>query len=199
MPETPQTGNPDGPVSNGKAGPGRLVLIVGPSGAGKDTLIAGLKADLAGRSDIHFARRQVTRPADADSEDHDTLSEDAYAAVTTNGNCALFWRAHGLGYVLPQTCDDVIRRGGTVIANGARRALHRAFEKYAHVDVVLITAPIPVLAERLAARGRESKAQIEARLTHADLEPQNVPGLIRIENTGTIKEGVAAMRAALSL
>lgn len=182
-----------------RLGPGRMVLVVGPSGAGKDTLMAALRARLAGRADVTFARRAITRAADADAEDHDTLSRAEFDTAVAAGKAALAWEAHGLGYVIPQACDDLIRAGGTVIANGSRRVLKRAEEKYENAIVLLITAPVEVLAERLAARGRETREEIEARLKRADLEPENVANLIRIENTGTVDHAVDGMVAALGL
>ena len=53
---------------------GQLVLIVGPSGVGKDTLIAWLRERLGNRPDVMFVRRTVTRKADTTLEDHDTMS-----------------------------------------------------------------------------------------------------------------------------
>ncbi|MFB9173632.1 phosphonate metabolism protein/1,5-bisphosphokinase (PRPP-forming) PhnN [Roseibium salinum] len=180
-----------------KLGPGRMVLVVGPSGAGKDTLMAALRDRLEHRDDVIFARRAITRPADADAEDHDTLSQAEFERLVAAGEVALSWKAHGLGYVIPKPYDNVIASGGTVIANGSRRVLKRAAEKYENACVLLITAPVEVLAERLAARGRESREDILARLERADLEPDNVPNLIRIENTGTVETAVATMMDAL--
>lgn len=176
-----------------------MVLVVGPSGAGKDTLLDALKDRLQSRADIHFARRAITREADVNAEDHDTLSKADFERLTGAGEVALSWEAHGLGYVIPETCDDAIRAGDTVIANGSRKVLHKSAGKYENAIVLLITAPVEVLAERLAARGRESREDILRRLERADLEPDDVPNLIRIENTGTIDEGVGAMLRALGL
>ncbi|POF32729.1 phosphonate metabolism protein/1,5-bisphosphokinase (PRPP-forming) PhnN [Roseibium marinum] len=181
-----------------KLGPGRMVLVVGPSGAGKDTLMAALKARLRGRSDVQFARRAITRQADADAEDHDTLDRAGFERLVATGEVALAWEAHGLGYVIPKACDEIIRTGGTVIANGSRRVLKQAERKYENAVVLLITAPVEILAERLAARGRETRQEIRKRLERADLEPENVANLIRIENTGTVEGAVERMMAALA-
>ncbi len=183
----------------GKLAPGRMVLVVGPSGAGKDTLMGALKDKLSASESVVFARRAITRQADANAEDHDTLSREDFQSLVSAGDVALSWEAHGLGYVIPKTYDSAIQSGKTVIANGSRKVLQRASEKYETAIVLLITAPVDVLAERLSARGRESREDIEARLKRADLEPQNVPNLIRIENTGTVDTAVKAIIAALDL
>lgn len=156
-----------------------------------------LKEELEGKKDVCFARRAITRTPDTDAEDHDTLSRVDFDRLVNSHEVALAWEAHGLGYVVPQTYDDIIRAGGTVIANGSRKVLKQASDKYQTSIVLLITAPIDILADRLAARGRESREDIQERLRRADLEPENVPNLIRIENTGTIEAGVEAMLKAL--
>ncbi len=176
-----------------------MVLVVGPSGAGKDTLMSALRQRLQDKTGVHFARRAITRDADPNAEDHDTLTRPEFDSMVANGTVALSWEAHGLGYVIPANYDDLIRNGDTVIANGSRRVLHQASDKYQTAIVLLITAPVDILAARLATRGRESREAIENRLRRADLEPQDVPNLVRIENTGSIGEGVSRMMAALSI
>lgn len=188
-----------GKEQSSKLGPGKMVLVVGPSGAGKDTLMSALRQALQARADVHFARRAITRDADPDAEDHETLTRSEFDSLVARAETALSWEAHGLGYVIPGHYDELIRSGDTVIANGSRRVLTKAANKYENAIVLLITAPISVLAERLAARGRESREDIEKRLQRADLEPENVANLVRIENTGTVESGVSKMLAALSL
>jgi ribose 1,5-bisphosphokinase len=144
-------------------GPGRLILVIGPSGAGKDTLLGLAKALCADNPDIVFPRRLVTREASA-SEDNETLNHDAFQAALQYGRFAMHWEAHGHCYALPRTIDDDIRAGRTVVVNVSRMVVEAMRRSYADVVVVSITAPPQVLAERLATRARSSDGQIDARL-----------------------------------
>jgi ribose 1,5-bisphosphokinase PhnN len=51
-------------------GPGKLVLVVGPSGAGKDTLLSLARAACADDPTIVFVQRLVTRE-DSSAEDNE--------------------------------------------------------------------------------------------------------------------------------
>jgi ribose 1,5-bisphosphokinase len=144
-------------------GPGRLVLVVGPSGAGKDTLLGLAKAACADDSHIVFARRVVTREPSA-SEDNEQVSHEAFWQAVADGAYAMHWEAHGHGYALSRAIDDDIRAGRIVIANVSRTVIAAMRCAYADVVVVSITAPPQVLAERLAMRARGSDGRIEARL-----------------------------------
>ena len=92
---------------------------VGPSGAGKDTLIAGAKAKLP-RSDYVVAQRVITRPADSAGEDHQAADEAAFVEAEARGEFLISWHAHGLRYGLRKDLLDQIESGRHVIANGSR-------------------------------------------------------------------------------
>jgi ribose 1,5-bisphosphokinase len=147
----------------GAIGPGRLVLVVGPSGAGKDTLLGLAKAACADDRKIVFARRIVTREASA-FEDNAQVSLEAFRQALAQQAYAMHWEAHGHCYALPRAIDDDIRAGHTLIANVSRTVIGAARRAYADVAVVSITAPPQVLAERLAMRARGSDGKIEQRL-----------------------------------
>ena len=147
----------------GAIGPGRLVLVVGPSGAGKDTLLGLAKAALADDRHIVFARRIVTREASA-FEDNEQVSLEAFRQALAQEAYAMHWEAHGHCYALPRAIDDDIRAGRTLIANVSRTVIGAARRTYADVAVVSITAPPQVLAERLAMRARGSDGKLEQRL-----------------------------------
>lgn len=150
----------------GAIGPGRLVLVVGPSGAGKDTLLRLARAACADDHDIVFPRRVVTRASSAD-EDNIALSPDEFARARDHGDFAVHWDAHGHSYALPLEINDDIRAGRAVVVNVSRTVIAALRGTYANVIVVAITAPPDVLAQRLAARARHSDGNIADRLARS--------------------------------
>jgi ribose 1,5-bisphosphokinase len=144
-------------------GPGRLVLVVGPSGAGKDTLLGLAKAACADDRNIVFPRRMITREASA-SEENEEVSIGTFQEALTRGEYAMHWEAHGHCYALSLAIDDEIRAGRTIVANVSRTVIGAMRRAYADVVVVSITAPPNVLAERIAMRARGSDGKLESRL-----------------------------------
>jgi ribose 1,5-bisphosphokinase len=173
---------------------GRLVLVVGPSGAGKDTLIAAARETLSRDDRFVFIRRVVTRSAGA-AEDHDSVSEQEFAAREQAGGFALSWRAHGLAYGVPARAADELDAGHLVIVNVSRTVIDAACAKFPGTAVVVVEAKEQVRARRLAARGRESPSEIEARLRRD--APLLSEGTIRIDNSGELEEGTSRFVAAL--
>ncbi len=150
-----------------------LVLVVGPSGAGKDTLLDFARTVLMDDPAIRFVRRAITRPADAGGEAHDALSTEAFAAKRDAGGFALHWEAHGLYYGLPADIAADIAAGRIVVANVSRAIIAQAASKFPLL-VIEITAPPEVLARRLAVRRRESEADIAGRLSRSVPLPPDI-------------------------
>ena len=164
-------------------GPGRLVLVVGPSGAGKDTLLSLARAACADDGNIVFPRRVITREASA-SEDNEEVSIGTFQEALTRGDYAMHWEAHGHCYALPRAIDDEIRAGRTIIANVSRTVISAMRRAYADVLVVSITAPPDVLAERIAMRARSSDGRVENRLRRTVEDAAAAPD-VTIVNTGS--------------
>lgn len=143
---------------------GCIVAIVGASGVGKDTLINAARLALAADPRFGFVQRVITRPADAGGEEHITLSREAFEAERKAGAFALHWHAHGLDYGIPAAVYQELAQGRVMVANVSRREVPLAELAFPRLAVIEVTAPAAVLAERLAARGRESAAEIETRL-----------------------------------
>jgi phosphonate metabolism protein PhnN/1,5-bisphosphokinase (PRPP-forming) len=173
-----------------------LVPVVGPSGAGKDTLMEAARARLAGDSRFLFARRCITRPAEAGGEDHDPMTREAFEAARDRGDFMLWWEAHGLFYGVPRAYGEAAERGQVVVANLSRAVLREAAARFP-LRALLITAPVEVLARRLAARGRETAEDIAARLAREAELPPGLP-VETVHNDASVEEGVARVLAALS-
>ena len=166
-------------------GPGRLILVIGPSGAGKDTLIGLAKAACADDSSVVFVRRVVTRESSA-FEDNEQVSFEAFQGALARGEFTMHWQAHGHCYALPRAIDDELHAGHTVVANVSRTVVDAMRRAYADVTVVSITAPAEVLAERLATRARNSDGQIANRLNRAVENEAAVPD-VTIMNVGSVE------------
>lgn len=174
--------------------PGRVFAVVGPSGAGKDTLIAAARAV---RRDLHVVRRVITRPEEAGGEPFEGVSAPEFDTRAARGEFVLTWEAHGLRYGIPESALTAVSEGRDVIFNGSRAMLVEAWEVFPNLTVILVTAPIQVLAERLAARGRETTEEIAARLARARYEvPPGIPVRV-VENGGRLEDAVTAFLTAL--
>jgi ribose 1,5-bisphosphokinase len=174
---------------------GRLILVFGPSGAGKDSILAAAAASPLARNTV-FCQRELTRPSDAGGEAHRPVTWPAFAARRAAGAYLLSWEANGNGYGIPAHYADDLAAGRIVIASVSRMVLPAAARFGWPVTALRITAPVAVLAERLARRGRESEAEISARLARAPLaEPAAGIAITEIVNDGTLEEAVARFLA----
>lgn len=172
-----------------------LVGVVGPSGAGKDTLMDGARAALAGDPRFVFARRVVTRPATAGGEDHRPATAAEFARMRDQGEFALWWDAHGLSYGIPARAAAEASQGRIVVANLSRAVLADAAARFPLL-VLEITAPLELRAARLAARGRESVEDVASRLRREAPLPAGLD-IRRVVNDGPPEQGVAAVVAVL--
>ncbi len=172
-----------------------VFTVCGPSGAGKDTLIAAART---ARPDIHIVRRVITRPSDAGGEDFDGVASGEFLRMRSAGAFALTWEAHGLHYGIPVSAVQASARGETVIFNGSRAMLAEAAQVFPGLTVLLVTARPEVLAARLAARGRETADDIVRRLSRAGAfgVPAGV-ALATIDNSDDIGAASRTFIAAL--
>jgi phosphonate metabolism protein PhnN/1,5-bisphosphokinase (PRPP-forming) len=176
---------------------GALVLVVGPSGSGKDTLIGLAKVALVNDQTYLFPRRVITREAMPDAEDHDTLSLEAFERAEAEGVFALSWGAHGLRYAIPAASLAGIQKGGKAVINVSRGVIPLAEKLGCRVTVLSIVCDPALLAQRIAKRGRENADDIAARLKREAPIVVSNARLIEIRNENSLAEAGAAMLEAI--
>ncbi|MBI0002951.1 phosphonate metabolism protein/1,5-bisphosphokinase (PRPP-forming) PhnN [Bartonella sp. M0177] len=197
-------------LSNKK--PGWFVAIVGPSGAGKDTIINAVHQALKNNPEFLFVRRTITRKAGINSFDgHDETSQnignednigvslEKFLELSEKASFSLQWFAHGIHYALPIGIVDEVHKGKIVIANISRAELEHAKELFGKVFVIEINAPIGILKERLINRKREKITDIEERLERANI-PIHLPKGAKycyIDNSGNINSAVGKVLSIL--
>lgn len=176
-----------------------LFYVMGPSGAGKDSVLARARALLPADTSVVFAHRYITRPPDASGENHVALSVAEFAMRRAHGLFAFHWQAHGNHYGIGREIHAWRKAGLTVVVSGSREH----FQDVAGVDPetypVLITAPIELLRNRLAARGREDQAAAARRLERSDAYDVHDPRLITITNDGPVDDAARMLVTALAM
>lgn len=174
--------------------PGRLVYLMGPSGAGKDSLLDGAR-DRLGALGCRVARRVITRSAEAVGEDAIAVSADEFGRRLLAGDFVMSWRANGLAYGIGKEIDTWLAAGHHVLVNGSRGYLHEARRRYPCLLPILLEVEPDVLRSRLLRRGRETVDEIDARLARnavfasgaADgdsIEP------VRLDNSGVLESAI---------
>ena len=178
---------------------GTMIVVVGPSGAGKDSLINAAREHFRDEARVGFVRRVITRPADGETEDHRSVAPDDFTGMEQAGRFAVSWCAHGLRYGIPAATLKELASGRTLVANGSRGALSAFMEAYNRVAVITVTARPEVIAERLRQRGRETAEEIERRLARSVRAWQPACPHVTVDNSGRLEDAQRAFIEAIWL
>jgi ribose 1,5-bisphosphokinase len=168
------------------ARPGVFVAVVGPSGAGKDSILSLAGQWLSADPSFHFVRRVVTRPANG-GEDHDSMTPLQFEAAQRDGRFAASWTANGLSYGIPAAETQALAHGVVVVANASREAAPAIKAAFPRSMIIHITASVETLRARLLARGREDADSVDLRLARSLMLEQGFAADIRIENNGALE------------
>jgi ribose 1,5-bisphosphokinase len=170
---------------------GPLAYVMGPSGAGKDSVLNRARLLLAADAPVIFAHRYITRPAAAGGENHVELSPAEFGLRRTHGLFAFHWQAHGNEYGIGREIYSWRRAGLTVVVSGSREHFQQLGGVDDNTHPVLITASAQRLAERLAIRAREDADSAAERLQRSEAYDVTDRRLVTIVNDGALDEAAA--------
>lgn len=166
-----------------------LFYLIGPSGAGKDALLAYAREHLRGSENILFSHRYITRPSQAGGENHIALTQAEFDQRQQLGLFALSWQSHQYAYGIGVEIDAWLQAGAHVVISGSREYLPQASQRYPQMLVILVKVNSDIIRQRLVERGRETVQEIEARIAHnQQLPPVEHPRLYVLNNDSSLAE-----------
>jgi guanylate kinase len=154
------------------AASGQLVVVAGPSGVGKGTILAQLRRRFPDVVYSVSATTRSPRPGEQDGVHYHFIDDAQFDQLIATGGLLEWAQYASTRYGTPrQPVLDALAQGKTVLLeielNGARQVRHT----YPQARQVFIAPPSwDELERRLRGRGAETSAQIEQRLEAARVE-----------------------------
>jgi len=179
-----------------------LVVISGPSGVGKDSLLARLKAREGGYDFAVTATTRPQRPDEVDGRHYHFLTPQRFEEMVTAGELLENAVVYGERYGVPKAeVREALARGQDIVVRtdvqGAatiKGAVPQA------VTVFLAPASIAELKERLRLRGADSEEQLRLRLAKArqELDAAGHFDHVVMNAEGKLEEAVAQVERIIA-
>ncbi len=164
----------------------KIILIVGPSGSGKDTLLRHARKALESQHGFIFSKRYITRPPDT-NEDNYYVDQYAFEQLCRGGFFLATWEAHNNLYGIPHHIFITSETSSAIVCSISRTAISDFEKIYSDSVTINVTASDEILRERLAKRGREDELSINRRIQRAKLPIQSNK-LITFDNSVALEE-----------
>jgi ribose 1,5-bisphosphokinase len=173
-----------------KTFPGTLILVVGNSGSGKDSIINGV-AEKYPRNlkRFHTVKRYITRPP-SETEDNYFISSKEFNEMSKQGKFALQWHIYGLDYGVSIEIEEWLKKGHIVIINVSRTIINDAKKKYKNLKVVFVDVPFEITFQRVKDRDRESKQRLKERIERARNNQEFPEADFVVDNSGDLDESI---------
>jgi guanylate kinase len=164
-----------------------VIVITGPSGVGKGTLIRGLRARIPELELSVSATTRRPRPGEREGVDYYFLSDAEFDRLLAEGAFVEHASYSGNRYgTLRSELDRRLDRGAPVVLEIEVQGARQVREALPDAATVFIAPPsLEVLRERLAARGTDTPEQIESRLETAagELQSRGEFGYVVVNDT----------------
>ncbi len=181
----------------------QLVIISGPSGVGKDTIIEALRARPR-NPDYHYVVTCTTRcprPGEEPGVSYQFLTAEAFRQLRDAGELLEANEVHGNWYGTPRRdVADALAAGHDVILKIDVQGARMVKERVPDALLVFIVPPsLEALFQRLRSRATESANELEIRQRNAAIElaRQGDYDRVVVNETGEIERTAAEIEAII--
>ena len=181
---------------------GRVFILSGPSGVGKDTITQYLKADGFPLGYCVTATTRRRRPGEVDGVHYYFLTDEQFDALRERGGLLEHAVVHGKQYGIPvEGMRRALRDGNDVLVPPDVQGAATLRAKLPNAITIFLAPPsLDELAPRLANRGSEGAEERAARLETAkrELERASEYDYLVINERGRVFESVEKIKAIIT-
>ncbi len=151
---------------------GNLLIISGPSGAGKGTLVKAVEALVPDVWVSVSATTRAPRPGEVEGRHYAFVTEEEFSSLADGGGLLEWAEVHGNRYGTPRAAvENKVAQGHQVILEIDPQGAFQVKRVWPESVLIFIMPPsMDELERRLLVRGSETEAQVETRLETAKRE-----------------------------
>lgn len=179
----------------------RLVVISGPGGVGKGTVVKALRAAYPQLAVSVSATTRAPRSGEADGREYHFLSSDAFTERVEAGGFLEWAEFAGNRYGTPwSSIEQPLADGRTVVLEIEIQGAVQVRERFPGATLIFLAPPSgEALLERLHGRGTDEPERIRQRLALAKKELAAAPAFDAVVVNDTVDRAVGEIGRILGL